>query len=54
MAAHCGMQVLGLSCISNMAAGILPQKLTHQEVMDTGAMVRDKVNRLMQIIMEVI
>lgn len=54
VAAHCGMQVLGLSCISNMAAGILPQKLSHQEVMDTGAMVRDKVNKLMQIIMEVI
>jgi len=54
VAAHCGMQVLGLSCISNMAAGILPRKLTHQEVMDTGAMVRDKVNRLMQLIMEVI
>jgi purine-nucleoside phosphorylase len=31
---HMGMRVLGISCITNMAAGILEQKLTHQEVMD--------------------
>ncbi|MDO4581076.1 MAG: purine-nucleoside phosphorylase [Bacillota bacterium] len=31
-----GMRVLGVSCITNMAAGISPQPLTHQEVMDTG------------------
>jgi purine-nucleoside phosphorylase len=34
-AAHMGIPVLGISCITNMAAGILKQKLTHQEVMDT-------------------
>jgi len=34
-AAHMGIKVLGISCITNMAAGILPQRLTHQEVMDT-------------------
>jgi purine-nucleoside phosphorylase len=33
--AHMGIPVLGISCITNMAAGILNQKLTHQEVMDT-------------------
>jgi purine-nucleoside phosphorylase len=32
---HMGIPVLGISCITNMAAGILNQKLTHQEVMDT-------------------
>jgi purine-nucleoside phosphorylase len=32
---HMGISVLGISCITNMAAGILPQKLTHQEVLDT-------------------
>jgi purine-nucleoside phosphorylase len=32
--------VLGISCITNMAAGILKQKLTHQEVMDTTARVQ--------------
>src|SRR5262249_56469116 len=30
-----GIRVLGISCITNMAARILPQKLTHQEVVDT-------------------
>jgi purine-nucleoside phosphorylase len=32
---HMGIPVLGISCITNMAAGILKQKLTHQEVIDT-------------------
>jgi purine-nucleoside phosphorylase len=35
VANHMGIKVLGVSCITNMAAGILPQKLTHQEVIDT-------------------
>jgi purine-nucleoside phosphorylase len=30
-----GMNVLGISCISNMAAGILEQPLSHDEVMET-------------------
>jgi len=32
---HMGIPVLGISCITNMAAGMLDQKLSHQEVMDT-------------------
>jgi len=32
---HMNIPVLGISCITNMAAGILKQKLTHQEVIDT-------------------
>ncbi len=35
IAGHMGIPVLGISCITNMAAGILPRKLTHQEVIDT-------------------
>jgi purine-nucleoside phosphorylase len=35
-----GMKVLGISCLTNMAAGILPQKLDHREVMETGEKVR--------------
>lgn len=34
--------VLGISCITNMAAGILKQKLTHQEVMDTTVRVQQE------------
>jgi purine-nucleoside phosphorylase len=49
-AAHAGMQVLGLSAISNMAAGILDQPLNHEEVMETGAMVRDRFAALIRAI----
>jgi purine-nucleoside phosphorylase len=41
-AVHAGMQVLGISCISNMAAGILPQPLNHEEVIETGELVKEK------------
>ena len=43
---HCGLQVLGISCITNMAAGILPQKLSHAEVMATADLVAAKFRRL--------
>jgi len=52
VATHCGMEVLGISCISNMAAGVLNQKLSHQEVMDTGAMVHDKFQKLIKIVIQ--
>ncbi|MFM9330363.1 purine-nucleoside phosphorylase [Paenibacillus mesotrionivorans] len=35
IARHSGIEVLGISCISNMAAGILDQPLSHEEVMET-------------------
>jgi purine-nucleoside phosphorylase len=41
-ARHAGMEVLGISCISNMAAGILPQPLSHQEVMETAERVKEQ------------
>ena len=37
VARHEGMRVAGISCLCNMAAGILPQALTHQEVLAAGA-----------------
>lgn len=40
VARQMGMQVLGLSCITNMAAGVLPQPLDHDEVMETARRVR--------------
>jgi purine-nucleoside phosphorylase len=48
VANHMGIQVLGISCITNMAAGILPRKLTHQEVMDTTEMVKEKFISLLR------
>lgn len=40
VARHMGMEVLGISCITNMAAGVLPQPLVHDEVMETARRVR--------------
>jgi len=39
-AAHCGNRVLGISCVTNMAAGILDQPITTEEVMETGERVK--------------
>jgi purine-nucleoside phosphorylase len=39
-ARHMGMDVLGISCITNMAAGVLPQPLDHAEVMETARRIR--------------
>lgn len=35
-ASHCGLKTLGISCMTNMAAGILDQPLNHTEVLETG------------------
>lgn len=40
IARHAGLKVLGISCISNMASGILDQPLTHDEVIETTEKVR--------------
>jgi len=45
---HMGMKSLGISCVTNMAAGVLPQKLNHEEVLETGAMVRDTLVRFLK------
>ena len=37
---HLGARVLAISCVTNMAAGMLPQKITQAEVLETGEMVR--------------
>jgi len=47
VAGHLGIPVLGISCITNMAAGILPQKLTHQEVLDTTRRVENTFSALL-------
>ncbi|MFB6362584.1 purine-nucleoside phosphorylase [Paenibacillus elgii] len=46
VARHAGMEVLGFSCISNMAAGILDQPLSHAEVMETTERVKPKFLKL--------
>ncbi len=44
---HMGVRVLGLSCITNMAAGLLPRKLSHDEVIHTTERTREKFTRLL-------
>jgi purine-nucleoside phosphorylase len=39
-ARHMGLDVLGISCITNMAAGVLPQPINHEEVLETTRRVR--------------
>jgi purine-nucleoside phosphorylase len=48
---HMGMRVLGISCVTNMAAGILPQKISHAEVLETGGMVRGTLVKLLQALL---
>lgn len=51
VANHMGMKVLGISCVTNAAAGILPQKLVHEEVLETGARVRDTLVKLLRAVL---
>jgi purine-nucleoside phosphorylase len=48
VARHMGIEVLGISCISNMAAGILPQPLTEEEVIETTTRIRDQFIALLE------
>jgi purine-nucleoside phosphorylase len=52
VASHMGMKVLGISCVTNMAAGIVPhQKINHEEVLETGVMVRDTLVRFLKALL---
>ena len=51
VANHMSMKVLAISCVTNMAAGILPQKIDHEEVLETGARVRDTLVRYLQALL---
>ena len=48
VARHMGVEVLGISCITNMAAGVLPQPLHHDEVMETARRVRGEFIGLLE------
>jgi purine-nucleoside phosphorylase len=52
VARHMGMDVLGISCITNPAAGVLPEPLKHDEVMEVARRVRDEFARLLEGILE--
>lgn len=52
VARHAGMRVLGISCITNMAAGILEQPLNHEEVVETGKRVKEDFENLVKEILK--
>ena len=49
-ARHMDIRVLGISCVTNMAAGILDQPLTHAEVMETGERVKGQFIALLRAV----
>lgn len=49
VARHAGMRVLGVSCITNMAAGVLPQPLSHAEVVETSNRVKGDFIKLLSL-----
>ena len=50
-ARHMGLNVLAISCVTNMAAGILDQPLSHAEVMETGERVRGIFEALLRAVL---
>jgi purine-nucleoside phosphorylase len=44
---HMGVRCVGISCVTNLAAGLSTQALSHQEVLETGERVREKFERLL-------
>ena len=47
VANYCGIKVLGISCISNAAAGITGEVLSHQEVIEAANVAKDKFKSLL-------
>ncbi len=50
-ARHMGIKVLAISCVTNMASGILDQPLSHQEVMETGERVKSSFEALLRAVL---
>lgn len=52
VANYCSMKVLGISCITNSAAGVQPSRLSHAEVVETAAKVKDSFMKLLMAVVE--
>jgi purine-nucleoside phosphorylase len=50
-ASHMGIRVLGISCVTNMAAGILDRPLDHAEVLETGERVKSQFIALLRAVL---
>ena len=51
VARHMGIEVLGLSCVTNLAAGLGAKQLSHEEVFETGRQVEHRLARLLERLM---
>lgn len=52
VANYCGMKVLGISCITNSAAGVHPSRLSHKEVVETAERVKDGFKKLLTAVIK--
>ncbi len=52
VANYCGMNVIGISCLTNYASGVSSKKLSHQEVISTANDVKDKFTALIMMILQ--
>ena len=51
VAGYCGMEVVGISCITNIATGLSDQKLDHSEVREIAARVHDRFQNLLDLVL---
>ncbi|MBQ1423667.1 MAG: purine-nucleoside phosphorylase, partial [Lachnospiraceae bacterium] len=51
VAAHCGMEVLGITVLTNMAAGVLPQPLSGDEVNEAAAKAAESFSGLIRAVL---
>lgn len=49
---HAGMEVLGVSCITNMAAGVLDIPLSHAQVIETAEAVKENFTKLIRLVIK--
>ena len=54
VAGHCGMEVMGISCVTNIAAGLSDQKLDHSEVLEIANRIHDTFQNLLDVILRTI
>ncbi len=50
-ARHAGLEVLAISCVTNLAAGMTGEKLSHEEVLEVGAQVKGRLVKLMAAVL---
>jgi len=49
---YCGIKTLGISCITNLAAGLKHEKLSHAEVIETANVVKEKFKKLLNSVLK--